>query len=428
MNKVLIITYYWPPSGGAGVQRWLKFSKYLPEFGWEPVILTVDPKYAAYPATDASLEKEIPAGLKIFRTKAIDWFRLYGSNKSKVPSAGFAINKDDSFSGKLTRFIRGNFFIPDPRRGWNRYAVRKAAEIIQKENIKHVITTSPPHSSQLIGLALKKKFPDVTWIADLRDPWTNIYYYELFYPTVFSRTVDRFYERKVIRKADCIITVGHNLAKALSSDIDGAGEKMHVLPNGYDDDDFTGISKEVPGRFTLTYIGTLSEAYPIDGLLGALASLEKKGIDFVLRFAGSIPEKTRSRISNHLSRDKTEFIPYVSHSDAVKLMCSSSMLILIIPEKPLNNSITTGKVFEYIASRKPVIYIGPKNGDAAYHLRKCGQTGFFGGNDHMEMAEYIRQEMDSGKQMTLNEHPEYSRRILAKELARLLELLLQYGK
>jgi glycosyltransferase involved in cell wall biosynthesis len=423
MNRVLIVTYYWPPSGGAGVQRWLKFAKYLSGFGWEPVILTLDPKYAVYPAKDPSLEKEIPAGLKILRTKATDWFRFYGKDKSKVPSAGFANNRDDTLSGKMIRFIRGNFFIPDPRIGWNRHAVRKAVEIIKQENIKLLITTSPPHSSQLIGLALKKRFPGITWIADLRDLWTNIYYYELFYPTFISRAIDSFWESRVIRKADRILTVGHNLAKALSQGIDGSVEKIHVLPNGFDEDDFTGISEEVPGRFTLTYTGTLSEAYPTEGLLKALASLEKRGIDFVLRFAGSIPDETRSRISNRLSRDKTEFIPYVSHSDAVKLMCSSSMLILIIPETPLNNCITPGKVFEYIASRKPVIYIGPEDGDAAYHLRKCGQKGFFGGNDHAEMAEYIMNVMVSGKKLTLREHPEYSRRMLAHELSEILNKL-----
>jgi hypothetical protein len=136
MKKVLIIAYYWPPSGGAGVQRWLKFSKYLPQYGWQPVILTVDPEYASYPALDISLEKEIAEGIEIFRTRATDWFRIYSNDKSKVPSAGFARNMDNSFGGKISRFIRGNFFIPDPRRGWNRFAFRKASEIIKKEDIE----------------------------------------------------------------------------------------------------------------------------------------------------------------------------------------------------------------------------------------------------------------------------------------------------
>ncbi|MBA4322070.1 MAG: hypothetical protein C0408_04570, partial [Odoribacter sp.] len=183
MAKVLIITYYWPPGSGAGVQRWLKFSKYLPEFGIEPVILTVDPEYAAYPATDKSLQTEISNDLKIHKTRATDYFRIYKKDKTKIPSAGFASNSDKGLKSKILRFIRGNFFIPDPRKGWNKYAFRKACEIIDNEGIKIVITTSPPHSTQLTGLKLKKKYPYIKWISDLRDPWTDIYYYNEFYPT-----------------------------------------------------------------------------------------------------------------------------------------------------------------------------------------------------------------------------------------------------
>jgi hypothetical protein len=157
--KVLIITYYWPPGSGAGVQRWLKFARYLPSLGWEPVILTVDPGYATFPATDQTLLNEISEGLEIYKTKARDWFRIYGRDKTKIPSAGFAANDNRSFGGKIIKFIRGNFFIPDPRRGWNRYAYREACRLIEKKDIRHIITTSPPHSTQLIGLALKKKIP-----------------------------------------------------------------------------------------------------------------------------------------------------------------------------------------------------------------------------------------------------------------------------
>ena len=156
MNKVLIITYYWPPSGGAGVQRWLKFSKYLPEFGWDPVILTVDPEYAAYPVIDNSLNFDISSSVEVHKTPAIDYFNIYNKDKSKIPAAGFANTGERSFNDKIFRFIRGNFFIPDPRRGWNSYASKKACELIETKGINHVITTSPPHSTQLIGLKIKK--------------------------------------------------------------------------------------------------------------------------------------------------------------------------------------------------------------------------------------------------------------------------------
>jgi hypothetical protein len=183
MKKVLIITYYWPPSGGAGVQRWLKFAKYLPEYGWEPIILTIDPAYAAYPVTDDSLISEIPSTVKVFTTPAVDYFSIYKKDKSRIPTAGFANSRENTVKDKILRFIRGNFFIPDPRKGWNGFAFKKACEIIETEGIKHVITTSPPHSTQLIGTKIKRKYPEIKWIADLRDPWTDIYYYDQFYPT-----------------------------------------------------------------------------------------------------------------------------------------------------------------------------------------------------------------------------------------------------
>lgn len=149
LPKVLIITYYWPPSGGAGVQRWLKFSKYLPEFGWQPVILTVDPEYAAYPVTDYSLVADLPESVKVYTTPAINYFSFYKKDKTNIPSAGFANNLDNTFKGKFLRFVRGNFFLPDPRRGWNKYAFKKACELIELEGIRNVITTSPPHSTHL---------------------------------------------------------------------------------------------------------------------------------------------------------------------------------------------------------------------------------------------------------------------------------------
>ena len=132
-DKVLILTYYWPPSGGAGVQRWLKFAKYFPESGWDPIILTVDPARAAYPVTDNSLTDELPAKIKVHKTPVFDYFSIYKKDKTRIPSAGFANNSDNTFKGKVLRFIRGNFFIPDPRRGWNKFAYDKACEIIEAE-------------------------------------------------------------------------------------------------------------------------------------------------------------------------------------------------------------------------------------------------------------------------------------------------------
>lgn len=426
MNKVLIITYYWPPSGGAGVQRWLRFAKYLPKLGWEPVILTIDPEYATYPALDNSLLNEVPDALEVHRTKATDWFRIYTRDKSKIPSSGFARSESNSLKDKLSRFIRGNFFIPDPRRGWNKFAFKKACELIESTGITRIITTSPPHSTQLIGLKLKKKYPAIKWIADLRDPWTDIYYYDQFYPTFLSKKIDAYYEHKVLERADRIITVGPSLKTLFESKLEGISDKTDILTNGYDEDDFIGITPKNISRFTITYVGTLSEKYPIGGFLKALTILVKNGRDFLFRFAGTVPEKIKQKISLVIPKASLEFIPYLPHNEAIKKMTDSSLLLLIIPENPNNNNITTGKIFEYIASGKPVICIGPKDGDAAMILSesKCGQT--FADSDHSGILSYLEEsflnwQSGGGSSITERNIKPYSRENITIKLARIIQ-------
>ena len=415
MNKVLIVTYYWPPSGGAGVQRWLKLSKYLPEFGWEPVILTVDPEYAAYPALDKTLGKDLPENIEVYRTRASNWLRFYGAYKSKMPSAGFANNRVTSWKDKIIRFLRGNFFIPDPRRGWNKFAFRKACDLIRKWNIITVITTSPPHSTQLIGLSIKKKYPEIRWISDLRDPWTDIYYYHQFYPTFFSKKIDTWYEKRVLREADKIITVGPSLKTTFSSKIKGITDKIEVITNGYDESDFKGMTSTDPLRFTITYVGTLSDQYPIGGLLEALTKLKKNDIDFLLRFAGKVPETIMERIKSEISKDSVEFIPYTRHENAITLMVNSSMLLLVIPEHPNNKSIVTGKIFEYIASGKPILCLGPEKGDAAAILGRNNNGECYSYEDANNIETFIRSVM-SNPGIWKIATDEFSHRNIAKKL------------
>jgi glycosyltransferase involved in cell wall biosynthesis len=389
-SKVLIITYYWPPSGGAGVQRWLKFSKYLPEFGWEPVILTVDPDYAAYPVTDDSLKEDMLSSLKVYTTPATDYFSVYKKDKSRIPAAGFANSEDLSFKSRLLRFIRGNFFIPDPRRGWNKHAYKKACDLIENGEIKHVITTSPPHSTQLIGLKLKKKYPEIKWIADLRDPWTDIYYYKQFYPTIISKWIDSGYEKSVLKNADRIITVGESLKKTFSLKTEGVGLKTEVITNGYDDDDFKGIVAGDPPLFTITYVGTLSDIYPVEGLINALKNIKSEKKDLILRFVGSVSVKARKLILSAIPDVTVEFLPYVIHSEAIKYMMESTVLLLIIPFHQSNKGIITGKIFEYIATGKPVLCLGPVDGDAAGIIKKCRSGLTVDYYDSEKISEFLR--------------------------------------
>lgn len=420
MKKVLIVTYYWPPSGGAGVQRWLKFAKYLPEFGWEPLILTVDPACAAYPAIDLSLEKELPAETRVYRTRATDWFRIYSSDKSKVPSAGFATGSDTNWKGKISRFIRGNLFIPDPRRGWNRFAFEKACELIDKENIAVIVTTSPPHSTQLIGSKLKKKYPRIKWIADMRDPWTDIYYYDQFYPTRLSKKIDSSYERSVLAEADRIVTVGYRLKDLLSGKAPGVEAKTEVIMNGFDESDFKDITGTEPERFTITYVGTLSHKYPVKGFLNALSELNKENFDFVFKTVGKIPDNIREMINLALPSDSAGFISYTPHDQAIKHMADSSLLLLIIPESADNRTIITGKIFEYIASGKPILCLGPEDGEASVLISKLNNGRCFDYADTNNIKKYIR-EIRENPPALKNEPSEFSRKNLTKKLVSLLE-------
>jgi len=421
--KVLIITYYWPPSGGAGVQRWLKFTKYLPSSGWFPEVLTVDPLYAAYPFRDDSLYGEVPVDVKVHRTKALNFFALYNRDQSKIPHAGFASGKDKGFKSTVSRFIRGNFFIPDPRRGWNRFAFRRASELIRSQNITHIITTSPPHSTQLIGLRLKRRFPGLKWVADLRDPWTDIYYYDMFRPSLPARMLDRNLEKRVLSRADRIITVGKTLASLLAAKTEAVAGKTEILPNGFDEEDFQGVVPSVPERFTITYVGTLSHAYPVRGFIDAVKDMRINGKQVALQFVGTVPEEIRVLFPAGDEGDGPRFISYCEHPEAIRYMMSSSLLLLIIPDHSSNRSILTGKIFEYLATEKPILFLGPEDGDAARLLTLCGYQGIFGYDDVEGIREFILRVAEGKPVKRSGYHLEYSRRALAVKLGNILDRL-----
>jgi len=420
MQKVLIVTYYWPPGSGAGVQRWLKFAKYLPQYGWEPVILTVDPRFATYPAIDNSLNEDIPPGLVVHKTDAIDYFRYYNRDKSLIPSAGFAQDDDNGLKSKISRFLRGNFFIPDPRRGWNRSAFKKACDLISKDNITKVITTSPPHSTQLIGLKLKKRFPSIRWIADMRDPWTDIYYYDKFSPTILSKAIDRSYEKKVLKAADRIITVGKSLQNIFAARCPGIENKSFIITNGYDDTDFEGPQPPDPAIFTISYIGTLPDDYPTGTLLEVLASFTDAGIRYKLRFVGKVARGQKRLIDSLPDPEAVELIPYSDHTRAISYMRSSSVLLLIIPEHKSSAGIITGKLFEYLASCRPVLCLGPVNGDAALILRETGHGRCFDYRDSGGISAYLKAAMEGNEKIPLSRPEEYSRQKLTLKVVETL--------
>ena len=426
MKKILIITYYWPPSGGAGVQRWLKFTKYLPEYGLEPIVLTVDPAMASYAQTDESLEQEVPGSLRVYRTKTVEFYNLYKhlTGKKEIPYGGFANDGEDSFLQRMARVVRGNLFIPDPRKGWNRYAYRKAAELIRQYRIDLVLTSSPPHSTQLIGLKLKKKL-GIRWIADLRDPWTDIYYYRELHHSSLARKVDRDLELAVLRNADRVITVSQDVKRIFAEKLtEGPASKFIVIPNGYDEDDFRQTVELPDGKFVITYTGTISEAYDMTGFLDALSLMnEQQRTEILLRFVGKVPASVIEKIRQKVPDIDLDLGGYVDHQESVRYLLRSSLQLLIIPKVENNKGIVTGKFFEYLASGKPVLAIGPRGGDLDQLMEETGCGKLFEYQDGTGMKNMIEQVMKNEfSQKTVVENTRYSRKELARKLIQELKL------
>jgi glycosyltransferase involved in cell wall biosynthesis len=391
MKKILIITYYWPPSGGAGVQRWLKFSKYLPEFGYEPIILTVDEKQASYAQLDESLLKEVSPELAVYKTKTFEPYNLYRklSAKKEIPYGGFSNQKKITVFEKFSRFVRGNFFIPDPRKGWNRYALKKALELIRTENIETVVTSGPPHSTHLIGRRIKE-MTGIRWIADFRDPWTDIYYYKDLYLSGPAARYDKMLEKKVLTEADKIITVSEEVGKLLLRKFEGPAGKIAIIPNGYDEADFENIASFRNDFFTIAYTGTISMSYGINHFVEAVALLpEKVKNQLKIRFVGNVPDEILNLFHLNNLGPIVEVLGYIPHEMAIAQMVNASLLLMAIPDTSDNKGIVTGKFFEYLAAHKPILAIGPPGGQVDRLVQSCRAGKFFAYHETEKMRQFI---------------------------------------
>jgi len=394
LKKILVISYYWPPCGGAGVQRILKFVKYLPSNGYKPFVITVDQSKASYPVIDETLLSEIPSEAEIVRTDTFEPFDFYSKliGKKSIPT-GFSNEADPGMIQKLSRFIRGNFFIPDARKGWIRFAFEQACKIIEMENIDLLLTTSPPHSVQLAGLKLKKKY-GLKWIADLRDPWTDIYYYREFRHLPFAEKLDKKYERLVLENADRLITVSSDLKRMFMHKSERIDEnKFSIIPNGYDEDDFKDLDRSVsqPKDFVVSYTGTLAESYNPQMFFDTFKRIVKEnpGVNFILRFIGSPAESLMKKIKEMSLSGNLETVPTVTHTKSVEYLNESTVLLLVIPEIKKDKGILTGKLFEYLASGKTIICIGPEDGEAAEIISECKAGKTFSRSNEKGLYEYI---------------------------------------
>ncbi len=432
MKKILYITYYWPPSGGAGVQRSLKFVKYLYEFGIQAVVLTVDPKKASYPIRDETLLKEVDPQIEVHGTDSFEPLKVFSkiSGKNKMPYGGFTNTEKESFVQRTYRFIRGNFFIPDARGGWVKHALKKAVEIIRAEKIDTIVISSPPHSSQFIGLKLKKRFPSLKWIADLRDPWTDIYYYKELRHTYPARLLDKHYEKEVLERCDVAVVVSSEIKRMFlkkSQQLDEA--KIVVIPNGFDTTDFEAGVEPEKNYFVLSYIGTIADNYEPEILFSSFREVINKNpdVDIRLRFVGSASGKVRDLTRKYELENRVEMISHVSHQEAIHYMQKSSMLLLLIPAVVNDKGILTGKLFEYIGSGRPVVGIGPPDGDASRIMDESKSGKMFGRNQGDLLIDYLNSAVHAWQQddrfnYKSPEQSKYSRRALAARLAEVIQL------
>ena len=426
-NRLLIVTYYWPPSGGAGVQRILKFTKYLPDFGIEPIVLTV--KNPTYPIIDKSLEEEVPNGLKVFKTRSFEPYQLYakiaGKSADEVAKPTSEISSNKSTLGKLAAWIRANFFIPDARVGWQITARKKAAKLIDKYNIKTVLTTGTPHSAHFTGLSLKKKYP-ITWIADFRDPWSQIHYNQHLPRTTSAARIDRKLEQHVLETADEVLVVSPSMAGLQSSIFD---RSYHVVPNGFDPVDFQqdASQKNQNEQFTIRYVGSLSETMIPVAFMKALGALKKHSdLAFRMEFTGNVHPKVEQLIAAHQLEDCVTINGYKPHHEAVQLMKGADLLLVLIPDVKHNELILTGKLFDYMAAKQPILLLGPPAGDAAQIIDElnCGASVPF--SDYHQIYDTLKNAIQNHPkpfvtipEFTLHDHP-YSRISLTKQLAQII--------
>ncbi len=402
MNKrVLIITYYWPPSGGAGVQRVLKTVKYLRDFGWEPVVYTAED--AAYPVLDESLLREVPADIEIIRGPIWEPYELYKkfTNKKKgerVYSGFMNEGEKPSLTQRASVWIRGNLFIPDARKFWIRPSTRVLSRWLQQNEVAALFSSGPPHSTHLIARALKRTF-DLPWLADFRDPWTNIDFYDQLMLTRWADRTHRRQEQSVLREADRVTTVSWSWAK----DFAALGRpEVEVITNGFDEADFPASAVSKDTLFSICHIGSLNRDrnnLPLWEVLADLAETLPSFRDkFRLRFIGKTEALTFTQLEDLGLSPNVERIAYLPHSEVTTSLGRAHVLLLLTNDTPAAQGIIPGKTYEYLAARRPVLAIGPPDGDAARVLSLTQAGTMCGFQDKAGMKEFIEKRFHAYEQ------------------------------
>lgn len=427
-KKILIITYYWPPAGGPGVQRWLKFAKYLPDFGWKPIIYT--PENPSYPLLDETLMKDVPENIDIVRTKIWEPYQLaekLNKNNKKFKAGQFDVGKNQSWKSKLSIWVRGNFFIPDARVFWVKPSIQFLEKYIKENKIDTIVTSGPPHSLHLIGLGLKNKFSNLKWIADFRDPWTEISYYKHLKLTKSSDKKHRQLESAVFKNADITLATSYTDAENFRK----AGANAFCITNGFDESDGSKkvkALKTTEDKFTLSYIGVLEQLRNPENLWKALDELIRENVEFAkyfsLKFVGRIDDKILHSIENSNLKNHILNLGYLSHGKAVEEMQNSEMLLITNFPNESSKGIIPGKIFEYLASGKQILSFGPDKADVSKILDETNAGKHFSYHDSEAMKKFILEKFNLWKSGNLLENTQnieqFSRKSITKQLTEIL--------
>ena len=427
MKKVLIITYYWPPAGGPGVQRWLKFVKYLPGYDIEPIVYI--PENPTYPLIDKGLLNDVSNDTTIIKHNIVEpyaWASAFSKGSTKKISSGIIpAQKKQSLLQKAMLWVRGNLFIPDARVLWVKPSVAYLSDYIRQNNIDIVITTGPPHSLHLIGLGLKKQ-PDVKWVADFRDPWTTIGYHKQLKLSASAAKKHKDLESEVLNTADAILVTSPTTKKEFET---LTKKPIAVITNGYDVEKVT--KQPLDEKFSLAHIGSfLSERNP-KILWQALAELIAENTDFKaafeLKLIGAVSREVLDAINDSGLMEFVNNLGYVSHDEAIAAQRKSQVLLLVEIDSEETKCIIPGKLFEYMVSERPVIAIGPQDADFAGIIQSTNTGIFVTYTEKDRLKQSILNYFNHYREGGLKSHPvglqQYSRKALTGQLAQLLKSL-----
>jgi glycosyltransferase involved in cell wall biosynthesis len=427
MKKVLIITYYWPPGGGAGVQRWLKFVKYLPQFGWTPIVYT--PENGEMPVDDKSLMKDIPAGINVIRRKIWEPYSLYkvfiGAGSGEKINTGFLTErKKPGLSERISVWLRGNIFIPDARRFWIGPSVKFLSGYLKNEPVDAIVSTGPPHSMHMIALKLSRKFK-IPWVADFRDPWTNIDYYHDLMLTPYADRKHHRLEKQVVTQATRVVVVG----KTMKEEFESAHHRtVDVITNGYDTEDITSEINSASGKFIIAHVGTLVRTRNPIAFWRALSELVNENpvfkVKLEIRLTGKIAIEVRNSLREFGLLPYVTFIEYLPHDRVISEQQNATVLLLVLNNTPNSRGILTGKLFEYLAARRPVICVGPPGGDAAEIIHETGSGSTHDFDDttgiKTELQKLFRLQEEGQLYKNQNDVTRYSRKELTKKMVAIL--------